>query len=109
MEGSHSLVECTGLENRRSARVRGFESHPLRHVLLVGPIMNRLIQSDTLANTCFTVRVGVSNRFECVAQIWLRGDGIKSRYSVGNPNPTAHSHNNLASLCQSSKLKLQDF
>ena len=31
MEGSHSLVECTGLENRRPARVRGFESHPLRH------------------------------------------------------------------------------
>ena len=31
MEGSHSLVQCTGLENRRPARVRGFESHPLRH------------------------------------------------------------------------------
>ena len=30
MERSHSLVECTGLENRRPARVRGFESHPLR-------------------------------------------------------------------------------
>ena len=30
MEGSHSLVECTGLENRRPVRVRGFESHPLR-------------------------------------------------------------------------------
>ena len=43
--------------------VRGFESLPLRHVLLVGPIMNRLIQQDTLAKTCFTVRVGVSNRF----------------------------------------------
>ena len=31
MEGSHSLVQCTGPENRRPARVRGFESHPLRH------------------------------------------------------------------------------
>ena len=30
MEGSHSLVECTGLENRRPYGVRGFESHPLR-------------------------------------------------------------------------------
>ena len=72
-------------------------------------VMNRLNQSDTLANTCQTVRVGVSNRLKCVAQIWLRGDGIKSRYSVGNPNPTAHSPNNLASLCHSSKLKPQDF
>jgi hypothetical protein len=26
------VVDCTGLENRRSARVRGFESHSLRHI-----------------------------------------------------------------------------
>ena len=26
------LVESTGLENRRRATVRGFESHPLRHL-----------------------------------------------------------------------------
>ena len=25
------VVECTGLENRRAARYRGFESHPLCH------------------------------------------------------------------------------
>ena len=25
------MVECTGLENRRRATYRGFESHPLRH------------------------------------------------------------------------------
>jgi hypothetical protein len=25
------VVDCTGLENRRPARVRGFESHSLRH------------------------------------------------------------------------------
>ena len=27
------MVECTGLENRRRATYRGFESHPLRHLL----------------------------------------------------------------------------
>src|SRR5690625_974 len=26
-------AECTGLENRRWATIRGFESHPLRHFL----------------------------------------------------------------------------
>ena len=29
-EGWQSLVYCTGLENRRTARYRGFESLPLR-------------------------------------------------------------------------------
>ena len=28
-------AECTGLENRRSESYRGFESHPLRHVVLL--------------------------------------------------------------------------
>ena len=28
------MVECTGLENRRRATYRGFESHPLRHLHL---------------------------------------------------------------------------
>ena len=27
------VVDCAGLENRRAARSRGFESHPLRHFI----------------------------------------------------------------------------
>ena len=33
------MVECTSLENWRTARYRGFESHPLRHL----PVTNRAV------------------------------------------------------------------
>jgi hypothetical protein len=44
-------VYCTGLENRRPARVRGFESHPLRHERadkLVAPLTYTRSQKDIL-------------------------------------------------------------
>ena len=34
--GGRIVDECAGLENRRPARVRGFESHPPRHTLDAG-------------------------------------------------------------------------
>ncbi len=33
--GVTELAESTGLENRRGATLRGFESHPLRHIPLI--------------------------------------------------------------------------
>ena len=43
LEGWQSPADCNGLENRRAARYRGFESHPFRHylrgsVILHGPM-----------------------------------------------------------------------
>jgi hypothetical protein len=37
------VVDCAGLENRRAARLRGFESHPLRwtgNVLVVNKLQD---------------------------------------------------------------------
>ena len=39
------VVDCAGLENRRAARSRGFESHPLRHLGLAGPIVRQSVYS----------------------------------------------------------------
>ena len=40
------MDECTGLENQRAARHRGFESHPLRHSKIELSGMPEHIRSD---------------------------------------------------------------
>ena len=58
------MVECTGLENRRRAIVRGFESHSFRQRTI-------RTQANTAVHHCTTAEN--SFKFQALAGIFLAG------------------------------------
>ena len=69
-------VYCTGLENRRSERIRGFESHSLRHVdkcfiysMLWKVICRVWKRSHNIAHHITLIIVNVGKRISC--SLWL--------------------------------------
>jgi hypothetical protein len=55
------VVDCTGLENRRSARTREFESHRFRHFTYEAISNSRPTPHRTRLNVCARLRQGSSS------------------------------------------------